>query len=223
MFWAWFVDRLAVRRIVSPSTPTHTSHIRKGGNYTSLGFYSLLPAVVASFVAATWTPSWPQWAYYATVLPTSFGYAIFLIVTLIATVSSVDSETMPKATALLYTVRSLGSTLGVSLGGSIQVGVLVSALETRFTGKHGRKVIDAVVHSKAAIRELRPKEMVLALEAYGISLKAVWVAAGVVAVFTVLASLGIRQNQMPEKPKRGGEGEEGEEEEEGERRERTEV
>lgn len=179
---------------------TNHSHIRKGGNYTVLGIISLLPSVIACFVAAAWTPSWPQWAYYATVLPTSIGYAIFLIVTLIATVSSVDSETMPKATALLYTVRSLGSTLGVSLGGSIQVGALVGALRKRFHGAHGRDVIDKVVHSKAAIRQLKGKEVGLALEAYGISLKAVWIAAGVVAILTVFCSFGIRQNEMPEKP-----------------------
>jgi len=39
---------------------------------------------------------------------------------------------MPKATALLYTVRTLGVTLGVSIGGSIQIGSLISNLKRAF-------------------------------------------------------------------------------------------
>ena len=38
----------------------------------------------------------------------------------------------PKATALLYTSRTLGGTLGVSLGSSVQIGVLGSTLRSRF-------------------------------------------------------------------------------------------
>ncbi len=38
----------------------------------------------------------------------------------------------PKATAVLYTLRTLGGTLGVSVGGSIQLGSLTSNLRSRF-------------------------------------------------------------------------------------------
>ena len=38
----------------------------------------------------------------------------------------------PKATALLYTVRTLGVALGVSIGGSIQIGALTTHLKLRF-------------------------------------------------------------------------------------------
>jgi len=40
---------------------------------------------------------------------------------------------MPKATALLYTVRTLGVALGVSIGGSIQVGALAMNLKRAFS------------------------------------------------------------------------------------------
>jgi len=117
---------------------------------------------------------------------------------------------MPKGTAVLYTVRSLGSTLGVSLGGSVQVGALVSALRANFRGvPNSEAIVDAVVHSKAAIKALPPPQQELALRAYATSLSTVWRAAGCVAVFTLLSALWIRQNEIPARMKRNVE-EEGE-------------
>jgi hypothetical protein len=104
---------------------------------------------------------------------------------------------MPKATALLYTVRSLGATLGVSLGGSIQVGALVRALRQRFSDVPGGEgIIDAVVHSKAAIKGLPKRYARMALDAYAVSLKTVWICSGVVAVTAVVCASFIRQNEI---------------------------
>lgn len=104
---------------------------------------------------------------------------------------------MPKATALLYTVRSLGATLGVSLGGSIQVGALVRALRLRFSDVPGGEgIIDAVVHSKAAIKGLPKRYARMALDAYAVSLRTVWIASGVVAVAAVVCASFIRQNDI---------------------------
>lgn len=123
------------------------------------------------------------------------------LLTAVALISSIDSAAMPKGTALLYTVRSLGSTLGVSLGGSIQVGALVHGLKKRFRGTpNSRAIIDAIVHSKAAIKTLPPDQQAKALKAYAYSLRAVWIAAGCVAVCTLLTSVFIKQNEIRRKP-----------------------
>ncbi|CAK9783937.1 MFS general substrate transporter [Cutaneotrichosporon oleaginosum] len=190
-------------------------HIRRGGRYTVLGVVSLFPSMISAWVAAAWRPGWPSWAYYATILPLNTGYAVFLCVSLIALISSVDSHAMPKATALLYTVRSLGATLGVSLGGSIQVGALVRALRHRFSDVPGGEgIIDAVVHSKAAIKQLPKRYARMALDAYAISLRTVWIASGCVAVTAVVCASFIRQNEIhkgDESRDTGGEEAEGEE------------
>lgn len=57
-----------------------SSHIRRGWKYTWLGVVSLVPSIISAWVAASWQPGWPTWAYYATVLPPSAGYAVFLCV-----------------------------------------------------------------------------------------------------------------------------------------------
>ncbi|BEI89438.1 uncharacterized protein CcaverHIS019_0208000 [Cutaneotrichosporon cavernicola] len=172
-------------------------HIRRGGRYTWLGVVSLLPSIWGAWIAATWQPNWPTWGYYATILPLNTGYAVYLCVSLIALISSVDSRAMPKATALLYTVRSLGATLGVSLGGSIQVGALVRALRQRFGDMAGGEaIIDAVVHSKAAIKDLPKRYAKMALDAYAVSLRTVWIASGCVAVIAVVCASFIQQNEI---------------------------
>jgi hypothetical protein len=110
---------------------------------------------------------------------------------------------MPRGTSLLYTVRSLGSTIGVSLGGSVQVGALVGALNSRFAGIPGAPaIVEAIVHSKGVIRTLPPEQQVLALDAYAISLSSVWYACAGVAVLTLLSAMGIRQNAIPHKDQR---------------------
>jgi hypothetical protein len=135
--------------------PADSSYIRRGGHYKILGIVALIPAIVGGFVAGGWRPGWPWWAYFLTCLVPVLGYAVFLIVSLgwsisctltsVALISSVDSKTMPKATALLYTIRSLGGTLGVSIGGSIQLASLASGLRSRFADVHGREKVSKLV------------------------------------------------------------------------------
>ena len=51
----------------------------------------------------------------------------------------------PKATALLYPTRSLGATLGVSVGGSVQLGALASQLKVLFEGLEARDQVNVEV------------------------------------------------------------------------------
>lgn len=51
----------------------------------------------------------------------------------------------PKATALLYTTRSLGATLGVSVGGSVQLGALASQLKVLFESLEARDQVNVEV------------------------------------------------------------------------------
>ena len=134
MWWTWTRSRLPNRWTVRPppSLQLRNRYIRAGNPYRLLGLVSLLPLILCCSLAATWTPQTPFWVYYVTIFPSSLGYSIFLCVNLIALVSAVDSAIMPKATALLYTVRTLGVTLGVSMGGAVQLGSLASHLNKSF-------------------------------------------------------------------------------------------
>ncbi|EJT53053.1 hypothetical protein A1Q1_00060 [Trichosporon asahii var. asahii CBS 2479] len=176
-------------------------YIRRGvGSYTRLGKMALVPPILTCAIAATeWTSSWPQWAYYATVLPSNLGYAVFLVVSLVSTIASVDAQTMPKATALLYTVRSLGATLGISLGGCVQIWALVRQLRKRFYGPGSRKLINNIVRQKSFMYTLPEEQRQQAVEAYLSSLRATWAVAAALACCTLLASTFIKEKRLPGK------------------------
>ncbi|CAD6575001.1 MAG: hypothetical protein TREMPRED_001269 [Tremellales sp. Tagirdzhanova-0007] len=172
-------------------------YIRKGGAYRLLGILSLVPSVIAPLVASAWRPNWPWWAYYVTYFPCSLGYSVFLC---FAMISSVDSKSMPKATALLYTVRTLGGTIGVSVGGSIQLGALNSSLKSSFADINNRQdIITAILHSKSAIRMLPGNLQIRALDGYASSLATVWVVCGVIAMFALVSSCFIKEKELPGK------------------------
>lgn len=173
-------------------------HIRTGGKYRLLGVISLVPSILAAFVASTWKPSWSWWAYYATYFPAALGYSVFLCCQLIAMISAVDSKSMPQATALLYTLRTLGGTLGVSVGGSIQLGALTSNLRSRFADvDNSEDLITAILHSKSAIRLLPLDLQQLALDAYAASLSTVWVVCGGLAIVTLICACFIKEKELP--------------------------
>ncbi|WWC89697.1 uncharacterized protein L201_004622 [Kwoniella dendrophila CBS 6074] len=172
-------------------------YIRSGHSWKYLGPAALFPPIIGSIVAATWNPTWSWWGYYATVLPCILGYSTFLCVQLVALISSVDSKIMPKATALMYTTRSLGATLGVSIGGSVQLGALASDLKKQFKDiDNGNEIISAILHSKSAIRLLPPTLRQLALNSYSHSLSVVWLFSAVIAFICFVNSFWIQSIQV---------------------------
>ncbi|WVQ99086.1 hypothetical protein IAU59_006218 [Kwoniella sp. CBS 9459] len=175
-------------------------YIRSGHSWRWLGPISLVPPIIGGVVAALWTPAWPWWSYYATVLPCVLGYSTFLCVQLVALISSIDSQIMPKATALMYTVRSLGATLGVSVGGSVQLGALASSLKKQLAGaENSNEIISAILHSKAAIRLLPPSLRIKALYSYAYSLSVVWTFSAIIAIITFVCSFWIQSPDVHER------------------------
>lgn len=55
------------------------------------------------------------------------------------------------------------------------------------------QIIQAVLHSKAAIRQLPSPLAEQALEAYAGSIKTVWAVSGVVGIITVICAFGIQE------------------------------
>ncbi|WWC60765.1 uncharacterized protein I303_103341 [Kwoniella dejecticola CBS 10117] len=177
-------------------------YIRSGHSWKYLGPIALFPPIFGAVVAAYWQPSWPWWSYYATVLPCVLGYSTFLCVQLVALISAVDSKIMPKATALMYTTRSLGATLGVSLGASVQLGALASDLKKQFRDvENGDKIISAILHSKSAIRLLPPALRDLALASYSHSLSFVWFFSAIIALVTFVNSFWIESSPVHDQGK----------------------
>ena len=189
------------------------SYIRSGGGYKTVGIISLFPTIVCPIIAAQWKPSWSWWTYWVTVLPNSLAYSFFLCTNLLALVGAVDSRVMvrrahqspsqltsqPKATALLYTVRTLGGTLGVSFGGALQLGALTNGLRARFTRlglSNTDELITSILHSKAAIAKLPENLRVEALDAYAMSISITWIACASIGLVTLVGACLTKEKDM---------------------------
>jgi hypothetical protein len=46
--------------------------------------------MTGAFVASLWTPNWSTWSYYATVMPMTFGYSVFLCCQLGLSIQLID-------------------------------------------------------------------------------------------------------------------------------------
>lgn len=108
------------------------------------------------------------------------------------------ADRQPRATALLYTVRSLGGTLGISLGASSQLGLLSHLLRLALPdGPERQATINAILHSsKSAIRSLPQPIQDAALKAYGQSLSYVWIGCGGVACLTLASACFVEEREM---------------------------
>jgi hypothetical protein len=116
-------------------------------------------------------------------------------------------------------------TLGIALGGSVQIGLLafhlrrrlpndqykndVSRLSSSTTIETPRgadvQIINAVLHSKAAIRQLPMPAQKIALDVYAKSLSTVWIGCAGVSCLTLLSAWFIQEKEMgPVKPRGRG-------------------
>ena len=103
----------------------------------------------------------------------------------------------PKATALLYTVRILGGTLGVSFAGALQLSTLTSALRTSFaTVPERESLINAILHSKSAISRLSPDLHQMAVAAYAHSISSVWLGSAAFAGITFLTAFWVSEKPV---------------------------
>lgn len=175
--------------------------IKRTGRYAWLSAIGLAMPIISIYLASYWSESTPEWKFAAEVFPAGLGYSIFLCCSLVALIAEVDKEMMPKATSVLYTVRSLGNTVGIAISASIQQAVLVKNLrEVLYARADREKVIMAILHTKSAIKEYLTKaEQVGAEIAYGRSLSITFVAASVFALITLITSLPTRERDLGER------------------------
>ena len=77
---------------------------------------------------------------------------------------------------------------------------LTNSLRKVFANEpNSSQLISSILHSKSAIRELPPHLEQAAIDAYAHSLSAVWMAAGGVAILTIVASLFIQEKDVGSK------------------------
>ncbi|KAG7531600.1 hypothetical protein FFLO_04259 [Filobasidium floriforme] len=176
--------------------------IKKTGKYTRLSALGLAMPILSIYSASKWTRDTPEWAYWAAVFPAGLGYSIFLCAGLVAMIAAVDPAVMPQATSLLYTFRSLGTTVGIALSSSLQQAVFVNRLSAIFAPLHPQereKIINSILHAKSAIYSLPPRLQAEVEQALANSISWTFVSGCIAAVLCLASSLPIRERNLDEK------------------------
>lgn len=167
--------------------------------------------IIGIYSASHWTGETPSWRFMLDVFPAGLGYSMFLCCSLVALIASVEPKMMPKATSVLYTVRSLGNTAGVSLSAALQQGVLARLLRRLLAQSDPpliepdaaiRHILRSPATGIADLPTLALRRAAQAARAESISWT--FVAASLAACATLLLSLGTKERELGP-PIQGGE------------------
>lgn len=159
--------------------------------------------ILGIYSASYWSSSTPGWHYVLDVFPTGLGYSMFLCCSLVALIASVEPKMMPKATSVLYTVRSLGNTAGVSLSAALQQGILARLLRHVLANANPpimepdsaiRHILRSPATGIAALPTIELRHAAQAARAQSISWT--FAAASLAACATLLLSLGTKEREL---------------------------
>lgn len=169
-------------------------YMRKTGKYFWLGVLSpiLYFIGVAVLVFKTSWFSEPM-VQYLCLFCAGSGYAAMLTVTLLALIAAVPHEYQAVTTSIQYTFRGIGSTLGVSVASSIFQNTLrINLFETEIPSK----VIDRVLSSVEAIRQVPVEYQPTIIGCYEVACVAVFTFSFVLAVVSTISSAMMREHVL---------------------------
>ncbi|KAL6902510.1 major facilitator superfamily domain-containing protein [Trichoderma evansii] len=119
--------------------------MKKTGRYVGLGIGSLVTIVAGVSVFNTQGESTPGWVTMVAFFLTGSGYGAMLTTTLLACIAAVDHSQQAVITSATYLARSLGGTIGITVGSAIYQNILSSRLWQRFGDEpHAGEIIQHI-------------------------------------------------------------------------------
>jgi MFS family permease len=169
--------------------------MRASGRYYALLTVANLLDVVAFGLICTLslsTAAWPPFVYLAVM---GLSYGSMLTTTLVALIASVSQAQQSIATSASYIFRSTGSVLGITIVSLVFQNVLRPRLREGFGGlEDGAGLVGKIEKDLAFVGQLPDDMQQMALDAYMVALRAVFVACWGMAVMAFLAGLFVERN-----------------------------
>lgn len=106
-------------------------YMKRTGRYYKLSAVMGIVSILGVWRIYNITPEISVFTQYTLVLPSGFGYACMLTITLLSLIAAVPVEYQACTTSIQYTFRSTGSTLGVSIASAIFQNILKQKLTTK--------------------------------------------------------------------------------------------
>lgn len=120
--------------------------MRMTGRYYLMDCISLTIFIAGAALICTLNFSAPDWQTYVYLVPGGFGYGGMLTITLVALIAAVDHKHQAVITSASYAFRSVGSTVGVTIGSAVFQNWLYRSLMQAF---------DKVPHKDRLVRRIR--------------------------------------------------------------------
>lgn len=106
--------------------------MKQTGRYLRLGIASVLLMIVGVVMFTFQNETSPKWLTLVAFFSIGSGYGAMLTTTLLACIAAVDHSQQAVITSATYLARSLGSTIGVTVGSAIYQNILKARLWERF-------------------------------------------------------------------------------------------
>lgn len=147
-------------------------YIKRLHRYKGLWIFSVLCTIVSTSYMTTWNRlETPKIMYWLSGIPLAFGGASAATIALIALLGSVKKEEFAIVNGLMYLSRSLGSVMGVGIGGALAQRVLTAGLQKQLSDQ---KLIERIRHDAASIVHLPQETRDIARDCYQSGVKTVF-------------------------------------------------
>ncbi|TQV98968.1 hypothetical protein V2A60_007341 [Cordyceps javanica] len=123
------------------------------GRYWAMGVACTLTVTAGVALFALLDATTPVWVVSVSFFLSGSGYGAMLTVTLLAAIAAVDHAHQAVVTSGTYMARSIGSTLGVTIGSAVYQNVLQSRLWQRFGDRPG--AADEIRRIRESLDELK--------------------------------------------------------------------
>lgn len=182
--------------------------MKRTGRYYKLailmGILSILGFANIIFI----NPKVSEFRQFTFLLPSGFGYAAMLTVTLLSLIAAVPTKFQACTTSIQYTFRSTGSTLGVSMASAIFQNILKGQLTTKVHDiipniHKADKIIAKALESTNYIKEAPTIVQGALKESYGLACKGAFVFSLATIVLGVACSLFMREHVLHTSINRG--------------------
>ncbi|PUU81009.1 major facilitator superfamily domain-containing protein [Tuber borchii] len=172
--------------------------IQKTGKYYyltvfayTLFFFGTIPVFLATGILGNSTPT-----ISAAIVCMGFGSGMAVTSTLIALIAAAGHEDQAVATAVSYLFRALGQVMGVSVSSMLVQGSLRRELTRVLDGADADEIIRKVRSSLSAINTLTPATAALVLAAYRNAVHLAFLLGTVLAFFSVVSCVFIREKTL---------------------------
>ncbi|RMJ12845.1 hypothetical protein CDV36_007499 [Fusarium kuroshium] len=127
--------------------------MKKTGKYTKLGVAGLLVLILGVLLFTVQDEHSPSWLTATAFFFVGSGYGSMLTTTLLACIAAVDHSQQAVITSATYLARSLGGTVGVTIGSAVYQNILKARLWDRFGNEHG--AADEISRIRDDLEELK--------------------------------------------------------------------